>query len=116
MYFRCTAKFKVPKGKIVCNYMKKEQIEDKGGDECPNAFLQFMDKKICNGKIESSRLFCSDDALADAKDIELKYETSPTQNFGFGFFSHVGLCKYPGIKACLPIMQYSTFSYNFRRH
>ena len=73
--------------------MKKENIFDTF-DTCPNAFFQMLDKRICKGDIEIPRLFCSDEALDAEKEIELKYETSDQVDFGFGFFAHIGLCKY----------------------
>ena len=72
--------------------MKKENIFDQS-DDCPNTFLQFLDKNICNGNIETPRLFCSDEAVDAEKEIELEYKTSDKVILGWGFYAYVGLCK-----------------------
>ena len=41
------------------------------------------------------RLFCSDEAVGaeDIKNIDMVYQTSPLEDYGYGFYAFVGLCK-----------------------
>ena len=64
-------------------------------ESCPNAFLQIIDTKVCNGTPEKPRLFCSDEAKDEEKDISMEYKTSDKVAYGFGFYAHVGLCEIP---------------------
>ena len=71
--------------------MKKEQIKDVS-DDCPNAYVEVKDLRICNGNTDSSRLFCMDASPTDSN-FTMEYLTSNKVAYGFGFYAHFGLCK-----------------------
>ena len=92
----CKVNFLVPKNNIICLYSAKEYINDivDSGNTCPNSYLKLADTKTCNGNINVPRLFCSDEAVAAKKEVNVQYFATNTKTgLGFGFYAYVGLCK-----------------------